>query len=191
MKNELNIYRTFQNIFDNSKVIKGNFSIATAYGNSLDDEKVGEYITNELKPKAYPLVALFPPIDLPGDKFTTQKFKLIFVVKQKEGSIGIKDSLENNTSGHPIIFDWKDMSECAYNFMAIMTKLSKSVLPKPFNFKTEMLERFSSQGIHQLSGVALSFSMEIPNGICENSEYEIEDLGALLSTNDIHPQHQH
>ena len=82
--NELNIYTLFQNIFSQSAVIGGRFSIATGYGSSLDDEKVGDYIINTLKPKKYPLVALFPPIDFPKDRITEYKLKMVFVLQQGE-----------------------------------------------------------------------------------------------------------
>lgn len=192
--NELNIYKLFQNIFEQSGVIEGRFSIATGYGSSLDDEKVGDYITNTLKPKKYPLVALFPPIDFPKTKLTDYKMKMVFVLQQGEGSTGIKDAMANNTSGHPLIFDWKDMRECALNFMGILGEVSK-LPPRLFSAKSDMIERFSYLGTSQLSGIALSFDMQVfENLSCQNKEYQHLDrdqLLNLLSTEDIHPQHQH
>lgn len=188
--NELDIYQIFQNIFDQSKVINGQFSIATRYGGSLDDEKVGEYITNTLKPKRYPLAALFPPVDVPGDKINSMKFKLLFLVQEGNDTKGIKKPLSNNTSGHLIIYDWKDMVDCAYNFIKVIKELSK-ITPRQFSIKTEMIERFSQSSTARLSGAALSFSMEILNTNCENNEYEINDFRDLLQTKDIHPQHTH
>lgn len=192
--NELNIYTLFQNIFQESAVIGGRFSIATGYGSSLDDEKVGDYIINTLKPKKYPLVALFPPIDFPKKKVTDYKMKMVFVVQQGNGSFGIKDSLANNTTGHPIIYDWKDMRECALNFTSILDEVSK-LTPRLFSISTDMIERFSYLGTSKLSGVALSFDMQvIENLSCQNNEYQHLDknsLSRLLSTNNIHPQHQH
>lgn len=191
--NELNIYQLFQNIFDKSSVIKGAFSIATGYGSSLDDEKVGDYITNTLKPKRYPLVALFPPIDFPKQKVTDYKMKMVFVVQQGEGSTGIKDVLANNTTGHPLIYDWKDMRECALNFMDMLDKLSK-LTPRMFSASIDMIERFSYMGNSKLSGIALSFEMKVlENSQCRNSEYDLDLINPhnLLSTDNIHPQHQH
>lgn len=188
--NELNFYQTFQNIFDHSDIIGGRFSIATGYGSSLDDEKVGDYIVNTLKPKTYPLVALFPPVDVPGDKKTAMKMKMLFVLQEGNGSTGIKDMLANNTSGHSLIYDWKDMSECAYNFIDVLKDVSK-VTPRLFEVKTDILERFSFASTAKLSGVALSFSVEKLNAICINAEYQNIDFGALLSKDDIHPQHKH
>ena len=193
MFNELNIYKTFQNIFDKSKVIDGRFSIATGYGSDLNDEKVGEFIVEKLKPKQYPLVALFPPIEFPKDKGSEFKLKLIFALQQGEGSFGIKDVLSNNTTGHPIIFDWKDMSECARNFIDVLKKVSK-VTPRKFDVKANMIERFSYSGIHQLSGVALTLDMNVLEMICNNTEYEVaglEALTSLMSNEDLHIQHQH
>ena len=188
--NELNFYQTFQNIFDQSDIIAGRFSIATGYGSSLDDEKVGDYITKTLKPKKYPLVALFPPVDVPGDKKTSIKMKMLFVLQEGNGSTGIKDMLANNTSGHSLIYDWKDMSECAYNFIDVLKKVSRTT-PREFEIKTEMLERFSFATTAKLSGVTLSFSVEKLNAICCNNEYQDLNFGALLSKDDIHPQHRH
>lgn len=191
--NELNIYQLFQNIFNKSSVIGGQFSIATSYGSSLDDEKVGDYIINTLKPKRYPLVALFPPIDFPTKKKTTYKMKMVFVLQQGNGSTGIKDVLANNTTGHPIIYDWKDMRECALNFTHILDEVSK-VTPRNFTLSTDMIERFSYLGTSKLSGVTLSFDMEVLEDIkCKNGEYNLNQisLNDLLSSNDIHPQHQH
>lgn len=191
--NELQIYKTFQNIFDLSKVIDGRFSIATGYGSDLNDEKVGEFIVEKLKPKKYPLVALFPPIEFPKDKGSEFKLKLIFALQQGEGSIGIKDVLSNNTTGHPIIFDWKDMSECARNFIDVLKKVSK-VTPRKFDVKANMIERFSYSGIHQLSGVALTLDMNVLEMICNNTEYDVEGseaLSSLISNEYLHTQHQH
>lgn len=193
MFNELNIYKTFQNIFDKSKVIDGRFSIATGYGSDLNDEKVGEFIVDKLKPKAYPLVALFPPIEFPKDKGSEFKLKLIFALQQGEGSSGIKDVLSNNTTGHPIIFDWKDMSECARNFIDVLKKVSK-VPPRKFDIKPNMIERFSYSGIQQLSGATLTLDMNVLEIICNNTEYEVaglEALTSLMSNEDLHTQHQH
>lgn len=191
--NELNIYTLFQNIFDKSSVIQGRFSIATGYGSSLDDEKVGDYIVNTLKPKKYPLVALFPPIDFPKAKLTDYKMKMVFVLQQGEGSTGIKDVLANNTTGHPLIYDWKDMRECALNFMTVLDEVSK-VPPRMFSASIDMIERFSYLGTSKLSGVAISFEMKVfENNQCQNSEYTIAstELKNLLNLDIIHPQHQH
>lgn len=189
--NELQIYQTFQNIFDYSKVIDGRFSIATGYGSDLNDEKVGEFIVEKLKPKRYPLVALFPPIEFPKDKGSEFKLKLIFALQQGEGSFGIKDVLSNNTTGHPIIFDWKDMSECARNFIDVLKKVSK-VTPRKFDVKANIIERFSYSGIQQLSGVTLTLDMNVIEMICNNIEYEIiGDITSLISNEDLHTQHQH
>ena len=191
--NELNIYKLFQNIFDKSSVIDGRFSVATGYGSSLDDEKVGDYITQTLKPKKYPLVALFPPIDFPKQKITDYKMKMLFILQHGEGSTGIKDALANNTTGHPLIYDWKDMRECALNFMTVLDNASK-LTPRKFSAGVDMIERFSSMGTSNLSGIALSFEMKVfEDNQCRNSEYTLErdELQNLLSNDDIHPQHQH
>lgn len=193
MFNELNIYKTFQNIFDKSKVIDGRFSIAIGYGSDLNDEKVGEFIVDKLKPKKYPLVALFPPIELPKEKGSEFKLKLIFALQQGEGSFGIKDILSNNTSGHPVIFDWKDMSECARNFLDILKKVSK-ITPRNFDVKANMIERFSYTGIHQLSGVALTLDLNVLEIVCNNTEYNVSGLEALktlISNENLHTQHKH
>lgn len=190
--NELNIYKTFQNIFDKSKVIQGRFSIAINYGSDLNNEKVGDYIVETLKPKSYPLVTLFPPVDFPEEKFSDYKLKLVFVLQQGEGSLGIKDSLSNNTTGHPVILDWKDMRECARNFIDILKKVGK-IPPVPFSIKPGMIERFSYTGTQKLSGVTLSLDMKVKEAVCDNTEYDVEraDLSKLLSTENIHPQHTH
>lgn len=194
--NELNIYKLFQNIFDKSSILEGRFSIATGYGSSLDDEKVGDYITSRLQPKRYPLVALFPPVDFPRVKKTDYKMKMVFVVQQGEGTTGIKDSLGNNTSGHPIIYDWKDMRECALNFISVLLKSSK-IPPRFFDVKVDMIERFSYVGTQNLSGVTISFDMTVlDDWVCDvlsGTEYSISDneLRCLFDKSDIHPQHKH
>lgn len=186
--NEINIYQTFQNIFDKSKIINGRFSIATGYGSDLNNERVGEFIVDKLQSKEYPLVALFPPIELPNDKGSEFKFKFIFALQQGEGSFGIKDVLSNNTTGHPIIYDWKDMSECAKNFIHILKEVSK-VTPRFFKVNPGMIERFSYQGTQNLSGVALTLDMDLLEIICENTEYEVTDIPKLLCKENIHEQH--
>ncbi len=192
--NELQIYQLFQNILDKSAIIEGRFSIATGYGSSLNEEKVGEYITETLKPKRYPLVTLFPPIDFPGPKSSEYKMKMLFVLQQGNGTTGIKEALANNTSGHLLIFDWKDMRECALNFFSILQQ-GAAIPPRRFSVELGMCERFSSLGTAQLSGVAISFSMKVLDVQCagDGSEYDIDftTMGNILSIPEIHPQHKH
>ena len=191
--NELNLYMIFQNILSKSLVIEGNFSIVPGYGSDLNLDEVGEKITNEVKPKRYPIVALFPPVEMFKSKSGTFKLKFVFAVQQGNGSLGIKDIRSNNTSGHPIIFDWKDMRECAMNFYNILTELSK-ITPRIFDLSkdTNYIERFSDSGTAKISGVILSFDIILLNDTkCDNKEYNIIDLFELLSTDNIHPQHKH
>lgn len=194
--NELNIYKLFHDIFEYSKIIEGRFSVAVNYGHDLSQERVGEYIVEKLQPKKYPLVALFPPVDFPRGKFTEYKMKMVFALQQGEGTTGIKDALQNNTTGHPIIFDWKDMRECALNFFDALGKVS-SKPPRKFFAELDMVERFSYSGTSNLSGVMVNFSlkvMENPFDDCfRNEEYSQVDEDVLRSvlTEKIHPQHLH
>lgn len=191
--NELNLYMTFQNILSKSSVIDGNFTIVPGYGADLNFEQAGETIINVVKPKRYPLVALFPPVEVIRDNVIQYKLKFIFCVQTGNGSLGIKDIKSNNTSGHPIIYDWKDMRECAVNFFQVISDLGK-ITPKPFNVTKDSnyIERFSEMGTAKLSGVVLSFDFTILNNTkCENSEYSISNLKDLLSLDNIHPQHKH
>lgn len=185
---------TCQNILSQSSIIDGNFSIVPGYGADLNLEVAGETIVNEIKPKRYPLVALFPPMEMPKSKTALFKLKFVFCVQQGNGSLGIKDIRSNNTTGHPIIFDWKDMRECAMNFYNILNELSK-ITPRQFDLSkdTNYIERFSDMGTAKLSGVLLSFDFTILNDSrCDNAEYSnILDLKPLLSTDNIHPQHKH
>ena len=202
MANELNLYSAFKAILDKSRVIEGRFHVASGYGADLNTNGLAAVFTeaiSEVKsPKKYPLAVMMPPVEVVGgwDKgWSRFKIKMFFVTPPYSNAGQILSRNDNtNTSGHPVSYTWKDMRECAGDFRVAIEEALRAKgclnLIRPVD-GPEIIERFSKVGNDMVSGVSISFDMEVFMP-CNLKDYQGVEFGSInLDLSDIHPLHKH
>ncbi|TWP28438.1 hypothetical protein ETU09_05805 [Apibacter muscae] len=198
--NELNIYDLFQQILSKSKVIEGRFHISsTETGNDINTENLNDinleaFGDNENKSK-YPLCLLLPPVEEVNsfDELSFTKYYLVmyFLTQSQNDSIGIKNpNFFNNTSNHPLKYDWKDMRECAINFRKAFIKVTEKENYIRDSQTTDVITRVSKVGNDNLNGVKLTFKINVFEK-CGFTDYNEEDLNKIkINKTDLHLQHK-
>lgn len=202
--NELNLYKLFKEILSKSKVIRGRFHVVPGYGNELNSNNVGEIIKDILgsitTADKYPLSLLMPPVEIIGDYTDTSfsRFRLEMYFLKKIGTDnGRTQSLNvnNNTSEHTVMQDWKDMRLCAISFrkaldyVLIKTKSLNKI--RTVDSSKEVINRVSYANNDRLAGVSITFEVDVFIG-CDMSDYANEALDSVTFPDaDTHPQHKH
>lgn len=194
---ELNLYDAFKVILKKSKVIEGRFHVLTGEGSELNtnafDQIILDFLGQLTETKKYPCALLMPPVEVldnsrPG--WSRFKLKLFFISKKDTGTDG-----PNNTSGHPTIYDWKDMRQCAQDFITAfeyVLRQNKALDQiRPVDSESIFIERYTKLGNDKLNGVSMSMSVDLYMP-CEKADYKDNELDAItLNLNDIHPIHKH
>jgi hypothetical protein len=192
----------FKAILNQSTVMQGRYFIL-ANGNEINTSNFSQYISDALAgmqsvTQKYPVCLCMPPRSLPDGVRQTFAFTLFFLTKSGiTGQNKIKEiDTDTQVSTHHTWYDWKDMRECATNFVSTLnnvlrTKSSGSLkLSSMFNVLPDgrSIEPLSNLGNDNLSGVRLTFRVEM-NIDCEIQDYA--DAVITIPTADIHPLHKH
>lgn len=202
--NELYLYELFRNILAQSTVMDGRLVIAEGYGNDLNANSFDNYITDALggitTPRKYPAAVLCPPQETVKDRdlgWSVFHLRMYFLTTTyHDGLADIKGIAgDTNTSTHQIMHDWKDMRECAGNFRQILNKLvlarTLSQLIREVQNSPDVYERYSLMNNDRVSGVCMSFDMQLFTGCAISSEYpSTAAQDVLLPSTNIHPLHQ-
>lgn len=197
---ELFLYQLFLNILKKSTVIEGRFHVSKGYGNDLNannfDEVIKDALSTITTARKYPVAILFPPVEAIGDYnkgWSSFKLKMFFVTTSFYDGFGDIKAINNfnNTSDHPITYDWKDMRECAGNFRVIFDKLTRnrSLLGIIRNGQkgNDIVERFSLSNNDRISGVSISFEVELFMP-CSLTDYSDNDISLIeIPSQNIHP----
>lgn len=202
MYNELNLYALFEALIKQDPVLQGRFFIAEGYGNDLNANNFDNVIKDALgsiaDAKKYPVAILLPPTELitKGYEWGWSQFRLkmffLTTTYYQDGSDIKFQNTGNNTSEHPIKWDWKDMREVAGNFRINFNDFTRKNTINAIRERqnvTDYYERVSNMGNDRVSGVSLQFDVNVFVG-CKHPSYDISkiDIAGILSN--IHPQHQ-
>ncbi len=182
----------FKNILVNSTVMQGRFFVGDLAKVTAD--------------QVYPCVVCLPPkslftsADFLEETFT---FQLFFLTKTGiTGQNQIKSpNPDNLTSLHPVWYDWKDMKECANNFMRIVKQLiaqkliddvpMKSLIAIDTTRLIPQVLRISNAGTSNASGVSLTFNVILKNN-CQTDDYPGLDIDTVtIPDTNLHPLHKH
>lgn len=186
---ELNLYETFRKIVAKSKKMK-RFVVAPGKGSELNKNNLGEIlqdvfggISDGVK---YPLVMMFPPLELPNYDMGWSSFEcdVFFIDKQwSEDGKQAKANSFNNLSQKKIEENWAEMAKCAKDFRKVFTMLTDENLEKGMRVndeKEDRLFRFSNMGNDVVAGVGLNFIIDIFND-CDVADYNYDDIKNLLA----------
>lgn len=206
MANELYLYETFKNVLSASTVIEGRFIVAEGYGNDLNTNNLDDAIKDALSSAAplarkYPIAVLLPPVEH-IEKYeygwSTFDIEMYFLCNTHQtGTNDIKNlNSFNNTSDHPIKWDWKDMAECARDFRVVLNKVVKNLILIAYirdnRKQPDIIKRVSKMGNDNLSGVYLQFKYDVFVG-CEIHDYSADAIAAIVPPDFslIHKTHKH
>ncbi len=204
--NELFIYELFKNIIKSSFVLEGRFYVLEEYANNLNMNSFGKAIKDALDsmdslPQKYPGAFLMPPTEIINGygnvrgpvEYMLEMYFLTPTYNTGQGET--KDrNIKNNTSDHPIKYDWKDMRTAAKGFRKKLNEVSRVNLPRKFGEtqKPDLIKRISVSSNDNLSGVYLKFYYHFYMD-CENEDYENVDPRdiPLPDIDQLHQQHKH
>lgn len=203
--NELNIYQIFKDILEKSKVIGGRFHVSSADGfeintNTVDEQQVVD-ILGSITPagKKFPLSLLLPPVEVitPNSRgWSRFNMKMYFLTKQHSVDGSMKSlNIQTNTSGHPTHYDWKDMRECALDFLAafefVIAVNGANSKIRACDSESIYVERITRMGNDKANGVRVSFYVDLYLP-CQEADYNREELRAItIRETPIHPLHKH
>ena len=201
----------FKQILKQSTVMQGRYFISTNGGSDLNSSNIDAIILDTLKgmvdaEQKYPCVICIPPYSTFSTETGTTReniyFSLFFIcttgytgqnkVKQPHPSTMI--------STHHVWQDWKDMKECATNFMEVFDKVTRKLkigLLPVCNFvnvdiDSMQIQRLSKLNNDELSGVHLSFRSSLAGDNCDLNDYPPDVLDIIvLPPTSIHPLHLH
>jgi hypothetical protein len=205
--NELFLYQLLENILKFSSVIEGRFFVAEGYGNDLNANNLNDIVKDALsnyKPtdRKYPLSLLLPPMEIVSSNekmngWTRFKLEQYFLTTTGYSGVGEFKSINRatNISEHPIRYDWKDMREVAGNFRRQFLEVlrTKRILNsiRPVSDSSDIYRRFSSMNNDNLSGVSVSWEVEIYMP-CTMADYEAQTPDqTVVPDSIIHPIHKH
>jgi hypothetical protein len=203
--NELNLYHLFEQILSKSKVIEGRFHVSktntakelnTSNLEEITIDAFGAIKTN----RKYPIAILLPPTEIldnyaDDEDYTPYQLRMLFLTQTYNGSNGIKSpNFMNNTSQHPVRYDWKDMRECARNFRKAFIAVTENQKKEKYILDgqgEDFIQRLSNIGNDKLSGVIISFKVLLFEP-CKLTDYDPDDLENItIEKTDIHPLHKH
>jgi hypothetical protein len=211
MTSELFIYDRDQGLFKEvlkqSTVMQGRYYILD--NAQMNAANYGQYIAEALNglsvaAQKYPVCLCMPPRSQPENK-ETFLFNLFFLTRSgATGQNQIKEiDIDTQVSTHHSWQDWKDMKECAWNFLQA---LKKTIRTRVVTISIENhiplrsfisldptgidITRLSNIGTDNVSGVQVSFKMEMTID-CALHDYPDELNVINIPPLTIHPLHKH
>lgn len=206
MANELYLYEVFKSVLSASTVIEGRFIVAEGYGNDLNTNNFDDIVKDALSSVAplgrkYPIAILLPPIETIekyNQGWSTFSLEMYFLCKSFQ--TGTNDIMNlnsfNNTSDHPIKWDWKDMAECARDFRVVLNNTVKNLSLMGYirenRREPDFIKRVSNMGNDKLSGVYIQFKYDVFVG-CEINDYTDQSIASITAPqmNTLHQTHKH
>lgn len=204
----------FKEILKHSTVIGGRYHLSANYGYDLNTNNLEQYLKDPASGLAdagqkYPACICITPksriVSINGNKWEEFYFYLYFVCTTNYTGQNKIKSLDpsTNTSSHHVWYDWKDMKECAVNFLELLKKVQKKPvdsngntvpLGSIFNVDTERADivRLTKMNNDKISGVGLYFSAFMLADTCNLQDYTPESLDSItIPPLSIHPLHKH
>lgn len=214
--NELFLYDRdkglFKAVLQQSTVMQGRYFVVKA-GMDINTNNLDQYFTEvgigTVNPdQIYPCVICPPPSStLLPPSFTNEQlqFTLFFLTRSNyTGQNQVKDpDAGTQASTHLPWYDWKDMKECAANFVRQLMAVLKTKyvevggVLRPLKGLITVgqssinISRISELGTDTLNGIRLSFWVDMNEG-CEINDYPQDALQAITIPDlNIHPLHKH
>jgi hypothetical protein len=196
--NELFLYQLFQNILAKSNVIAGRFVVAEGYGNDLNANAYDNAIIDALgqlaTPQKYPVAILLPPVEIVSDRGTGWcrfKLRMFFLsTTYNDGASAIAGIAANtNTSSESINHVWNKMRNCAGDFRTVfntlvrMRGLINSI--READEAADVYERYSMMNNDRVSGVCLSFELDLFRGCAVPADYPADATAQIALPNTI------
>jgi hypothetical protein len=203
--NELILYKIIEAILKQSVVIAGRFVVCEGYGNDLNANNYNDVIKDALDNYKYvglkyPVSVLMPPMEvIESHEKGWSRFKLEQFFLCTTGYTGTHEikglNSSTNTSEHSIMYDWKDMRECAGNFRKMFNQIlrEKGYLNYINSATTpDFIRRVSNMGNDKLSGVVITYEINIAMP-CTMADYPPAAISNIIlpTITDIHPLHKH
>jgi hypothetical protein len=215
MINELFLYDRdeglFKQIVKNSFVLEGRYHIAPHFGHELNTGNLEQYFKDPASGMAdvgqkYPCMVCMAPKSRQlyengtiNEQFFFNTFFLCLTGRTSLNQFKTPD-YDTNVSAHYLWYDWQDMKGVADSFIEALCKiirtritsdgirLSSTVHLERSSINISRLSKFNND---KVSGISLSFSMNIFGGTCEILDYangSIENMPIPSSI--IHPSHK-
>lgn len=193
----------FKEILKQSFVMEGRYHVSYMNGQDLNTNNLGNLIA-ELPIKKYPLTVCLSPISqintsLDGQTKEDFIFNLIFLCKSYNVANGIND--KTRKAVHDIPYDWKDMKQCAMDFLIMLDKITRQKklangLPVCTQFNINLnsinVKRLSKFNEDRVSGVWVSFAANMFGSDCGIMDYTLASIDLITIPNEvIHEQHKH
>lgn len=198
----------FKQILKQSTVMAGRYMVSPSYGHDLNTDNLDAFLKDAkygiIDPQQkYPIVVCMPPRSvLMGAEFGFKEefvFELFFLCTTGyTGQNQIKTvDKATNKSMHHVWYDWKDMKEVAVEFMDVLKAVIKANQLKRFfalDLERIPVRRLTKFNNDSLSGVSVSFIVNMNETVCEKQDYP-EDALTKITVPDvnsfIHPLHKH
>ncbi|MGN6438176.1 MAG: hypothetical protein ACTHMM_16670 [Agriterribacter sp.] len=217
--NELFIYDRdqglFKEILKHSIVIQGRYHVAAGYGAELNTANIEAYV-KDVKggfvddPNKYPCcVCMVPKSDLverngaTWERFIFQLYFLCTTYYTGDNQVKQPDK-DTGVSSHHVWYDWKDMKECAGNFMQVLDDVMRkktvvidgkeSPVGVYFNMDSTpfSIKRLSKFNNDRLSGAGITFVANLYAEDCVLQDYPDDVLSrVVVPPTVIHPIHKH
>ncbi len=218
--NELFLYDRdnglFKEVLKQSTVIEGRYHVAPGYGHELNTGNLEAFIKDPKtglsdEKQKYPICVCMVPrstiVQRNGSDWEYFYFNMFFLcttyytgqnkVKQPDPGSGI--------STHHVWYDWKDMQECARNFLTVLDEVvrNKTVVeneierPMATVFHRDHtmvvdIKRLTKFNNDRLSGVSVLFNLYLDASVCSFQDYPADVLDKIsIPELNPHPLHKH
>lgn len=186
---ELGFYQLLKNILTASMVIQGRFFVIAdkAEINSNNFAQIEQdFMTGLVTGKKYPCALMTAPthtqtIDDRGwIKMRTSTYFLTTYQRTGDGFVKQPD-LQTNLSMQTFAQDWKDMAQCAEEFVRVFRQLTRTPdqgIPITEAKAPDMYSRVSYKGSDVVNGICLHKEYRLYTGWCEALQ-DYSDIGAI------------
>lgn len=191
----------FKEILKQSNVMEGRYHVTTNNGQDLNANNLGTVVATVVQ-KKYPLCVCVAPKSvintINGQQREDFYFNLLFLCKSYNAANGTDQ--HTRKASHDIPWDWKDMKECAANFILMLDTVLRTrringvPIAALFNIDAENItvRRLTKFTEDNTSGVWISFKGDLLGEICEIKDYSstaAQDI--IIPPLTIHQAHKH
>ncbi|MCZ2085370.1 MAG: hypothetical protein LC112_13970 [Flavobacteriales bacterium] len=195
----------FKEILKQSFVIEGRYHVSADGGMDLNTNNLNTLIA-KIPEQKYPLCVCMTPrsqiIMQNGQQREEFYFNLLFLCQTYIASNGVKrPDGSTRKSTHEVWYDWKDMKQCAQDFLLMLDKVIREkkidgIRPIGVEFNVDIsnvaVRRLSKYSEDRVSGVLVTFVGNMNGGQCEITDYPNEAFSNITVPDlVVHPQHKH
>lgn len=191
----------FKEILKQSNVMEGRYHVTVNNGQDLNANNLGTVVADVVQ-KKWPMCVCVAPKSVIGTVNGQQRedfyFNLLFLCKSYNAANGTDQ--KTRKANHDIPWDWKDMKECAANFITVLDKFLRTrridgvPVAALFNIDLEniVVRRLSKFTEDNCSGVWISFKGDYLGDICVVKDYPADAVeNIIMPPLIIHEGHKH